>query len=117
MPIKQWLYFDSLECLSEEDDFMLAEEECAPVSTQCKFCITSKQGYTNSGGNPFFSLSQRNCRYDGQIAVFGKNMQEVLAKQRYFLVSRAIKSSPNTTLICKLNILLFLKIQKPHFIG
>lgn len=33
MPIRQWLYFDSLECLSEEDDFMLAEEECAPVST------------------------------------------------------------------------------------
>uniref|UniRef100_A0A674PK97 E1 ubiquitin-activating enzyme n=1 Tax=Takifugu rubripes TaxID=31033 RepID=A0A674PK97_TAKRU len=58
MPITQWLYFDSLECLSEEGDFMLTEEECAP----------------------------RNCRYDGQIAVFGKNMQETLAKQRYFLV-------------------------------
>lgn len=43
--------------------------------------------------NPFFFLSQRNCRYDGQIAVFGKNMQETLGKQRYFLVSRAIKNS------------------------
>lgn len=47
MPIKQWLYFDSLECLSEEDDFMLAEEECAPVSTPCKFCIITKHGCLN----------------------------------------------------------------------
>lgn len=44
--------------------------------------------YQNSGRKSMFSLfSQRNCRYDGQIAVFGKNMQETLAKQRYFLVS------------------------------
>lgn len=102
MPIKQWLYFDSLECLSEEDDFMLAEEECAPVSTPCQFCTITKHGYSNSGGELFFSLSQRNCRYDGQIAVFGKNMQETLAKQRYFLVSRTIKNSPNTTVKCQL---------------
>lgn len=100
MPIKQWLYFDSLECLSEEGDFMLTEEECAPVSTQCKLCIITKRGY--SGGKSLFSLSQRNCRYDGQIAVFGKNMQETLAKQRYFLVGRAFKNSPNTTLMCQL---------------
>lgn len=95
MPIRQWLYFDSLECLSEEDDFMLAEEECAPVSTLCTFCI--KCWRTSSGGIYiyfFFFLFQSNCRYDGQIAVFGKNMQEILAKQRYFLVSRAIQRSP-----------------------
>uniref|UniRef100_A0A669DT93 E1 ubiquitin-activating enzyme n=1 Tax=Oreochromis niloticus TaxID=8128 RepID=A0A669DT93_ORENI len=56
MPIMQWLYFDALECLAEEEGFMLTEEEC------------------------------KNCRYDGQIAVFGTKMQDLLAKQRYFLV-------------------------------
>lgn len=37
--------------------------------------------------------SQRNSRYDGQIAVFGTKLQDMLAKQRYFLVSQ-----PNETL-------------------
>uniref|UniRef100_A0A8C5HKI7 E1 ubiquitin-activating enzyme n=1 Tax=Gouania willdenowi TaxID=441366 RepID=A0A8C5HKI7_GOUWI len=55
MPIKQWLYYDALECLAEED-VMLTEEEC------------------------------KNCRYDGQIAVFGTKLQDLLGKQRYFLV-------------------------------
>uniref|UniRef100_A0A672Q3G8 E1 ubiquitin-activating enzyme n=1 Tax=Sinocyclocheilus grahami TaxID=75366 RepID=A0A672Q3G8_SINGR len=58
MPIMQWLYFDAVECLPEAGDAVLTEEECAP----------------------------RNCRYDGQIAVFGSKLQELLAKQRYFLV-------------------------------
>ncbi|MCI4387400.1 hypothetical protein PGIGA_G00073530 [Pangasianodon gigas] len=58
MPIMQWLYFDALECLSEAEEELLTEEECAP----------------------------RGCRYDGQIAVFGAKLQELLAKQRYFLV-------------------------------
>uniref|UniRef100_A0A672PUP5 E1 ubiquitin-activating enzyme n=1 Tax=Sinocyclocheilus grahami TaxID=75366 RepID=A0A672PUP5_SINGR len=56
MPIMQWLYFDAVECLPEAGDAVLTEEEC------------------------------RNCRYDGQIAVFGSKLQELLAKQRYFLV-------------------------------
>lgn len=30
---------------------------------------------------------QRNCRYDGQISVFGTKLQDALAKQCYFLVS------------------------------
>uniref|UniRef100_A0AAQ5Z4H0 E1 ubiquitin-activating enzyme n=1 Tax=Amphiprion ocellaris TaxID=80972 RepID=A0AAQ5Z4H0_AMPOC len=58
MPIMQWLYFDALECLAEEEGVTLTKEECAP----------------------------RNCRYDGQIAVFGTKLQDMLAKQRYFLV-------------------------------
>ncbi|XP_077464525.1 ubiquitin-like modifier-activating enzyme 1 [Stigmatopora argus] len=58
MPIMQWLYFDALECLAEEEAVVLTEEECAP----------------------------RNSRYDGQIAVFGTKLQDLLAKQRYFLV-------------------------------
>ncbi|KAL4623620.1 ubiquitin-like modifier-activating enzyme 1 [Arapaima gigas] len=57
-PIQQWLYFDALECLPEGEDAVLTEEECAP----------------------------RNCRYDGQISVFGSKMQDDLAKQKYFLV-------------------------------
>lgn len=32
MPIMQWLYFDALECLAEEDGVMLTEEDCSPVS-------------------------------------------------------------------------------------
>ncbi|CAH2317122.1 ubiquitin-like modifier-activating enzyme 1 [Pelobates cultripes] len=56
MPIMQWLYFDSLECLNE--DSLLTEEKCSP----------------------------RNSRYDGQIAVFGSDLQEKLGKQKYFLV-------------------------------
>lgn len=36
MPIMQWLYFDALECLAEEGEVMLTEEECTPVSVQSK---------------------------------------------------------------------------------
>ncbi|KAK3557113.1 hypothetical protein QTP70_024648 [Hemibagrus guttatus] len=59
-PLKQWLYFDALECLPEQEDCDrgLTEEACAP----------------------------RNSRYDGQIAVFGSEFQEKLKKQRYFMV-------------------------------
>uniref|UniRef100_A0A8D0CHC8 E1 ubiquitin-activating enzyme n=1 Tax=Scleropages formosus TaxID=113540 RepID=A0A8D0CHC8_SCLFO len=56
MPIRQWLYFDAIECLPETEGALLTEEDC------------------------------RNCRYDGQISVFGCKLQDELAKQRYFLV-------------------------------
>ncbi|XP_053551798.1 ubiquitin-like modifier-activating enzyme 1 [Bombina bombina] len=59
MPVMQWLYFDALECLPEENvDVVLTEEKCSP----------------------------RNSRYDGQTAVFGTDLQEKLGKQKYFLV-------------------------------
>uniref|UniRef100_A0A8C5MVR8 E1 ubiquitin-activating enzyme n=1 Tax=Leptobrachium leishanense TaxID=445787 RepID=A0A8C5MVR8_9ANUR len=59
MPIMQWLYFDALECLPEEDeDALLTEETCSPTG----------------------------ARYDGQVAVFGSGLQEKLGKQKYFLV-------------------------------
>lgn len=59
MPIMQWLYFDAIECLPETDqELLLTEEKCSP----------------------------RNSRYDGQIAVFGLDMQEKLGQQKYFLV-------------------------------
>ncbi|XP_042363183.1 ubiquitin-like modifier-activating enzyme 1 [Plectropomus leopardus] len=56
-PLQQWLYFDALECLPEEED-QLAE---------CSF-------------------SAKDTRYDAQIAVFGSEFQEKLARQKYFLV-------------------------------
>lgn len=43
-------------------------------------------------------FSQRNSRYDGQIAVFGTKLQDVLAKQRYFLVSRPVENFPTLPL-------------------
>jgi len=57
MPIFQWLYFDALECLPE-DCAALTEESCAPS----------------------------NSRYDGQVAVFGKDFQQKFAKQKWFVV-------------------------------
>uniref|UniRef100_A0A671SNY4 E1 ubiquitin-activating enzyme n=1 Tax=Sinocyclocheilus anshuiensis TaxID=1608454 RepID=A0A671SNY4_9TELE len=58
-PLRQWLYFDALECLPQENDGVLSEDACAPVSYN---------------------------RYDGQIAVFGSAFQDKLKKQSYFLV-------------------------------
>ncbi|NXW61210.1 UBA1 enzyme, partial [Eurystomus gularis] len=58
-PITQWLYFDALECLPEESkEMVLTEEKCRP----------------------------RNSRYDGQIAVFGEDLQAKLGAQKYFVV-------------------------------
>merc|ERR550532_2758693 len=56
MPIKQWLYFDALECLPEDKSGLT--QKCAPAGT----------------------------RYDGQVAVFGKDFQEKMIKQKYFVV-------------------------------
>lgn len=56
-PIKQWLYFDALECLPENTS-TITEELCAPK------------------GN----------RYDRQVAIFGRDFQEKLGKQKYFVV-------------------------------
>ncbi|OCL05995.1 E1 ubiquitin activating enzyme [Glonium stellatum] len=55
-PIVQWLYFDSLESLPES--VQRSEETCKPLGT----------------------------RYDGQIAVFGKEFQEKIANMKEFLV-------------------------------
>ena len=55
-PITQWLYFDSLESLPES--VIRLEEACTPVGS----------------------------RYDGQIAVFGKEFQENISNMNQFLV-------------------------------
>ncbi|XP_006140627.1 ubiquitin-like modifier-activating enzyme 1 [Tupaia chinensis] len=57
MPIMQWLYFDALECLPE-NRAGLTEDKCLPLQN----------------------------RYDGQVAVFGSDLQKKLGKQKYFLV-------------------------------
>jgi len=57
MPIRQWLYFDALECLPE-DKSGLTEEVCKPTGS----------------------------RYDGQVAVFGQDFQAKMLKQKYFVV-------------------------------
>jgi ubiquitin-activating enzyme E1 len=57
MPLKQWMYFDALECLPE-DKTVLTEDECAPQGS----------------------------RYDGQTAVFGRSFQQKLADQKTFVV-------------------------------
>ncbi|TKS71314.1 Ubiquitin-like modifier-activating enzyme 1 [Collichthys lucidus] len=54
-PLKQWLYFDALECLPEDGD-QLAEG----------------------------SLPAKGTRYDGQIAVFGSAFQEKLERLEVF---------------------------------
>jgi ubiquitin-activating enzyme E1 len=55
-PINQWLYFDSLESLPS--NYKRSEALCAPT----------------------------NSRYDGQIAVFGREFQEKIANTKEFLV-------------------------------
>ncbi|KAJ6113529.1 Molybdenum cofactor biosynthesis MoeB [Penicillium sp. IBT 18751x] len=55
-PVKQWMYFDSLESLPSSTT--RSEESCKPIGS----------------------------RYDGQIAVFGKEYQEKLSNVRQFLV-------------------------------
>ncbi|GMF67899.1 unnamed protein product [Aspergillus oryzae] len=55
-PVKQWLYLDSLESLPASTT--RSEESCKPLGT----------------------------RYDGQIAVFGKEFQEKIANTTQFLV-------------------------------
>ena len=55
-PINQWLYFDSLESLPP--NYKRSEALCAPI----------------------------NSRYDGQIAVFGREFQEKIANTNEFLV-------------------------------
>ncbi|XP_059800567.1 ubiquitin-like modifier-activating enzyme 1 isoform X2 [Hypanus sabinus] len=54
-PLHQWMYFDALECLPEQNEEVLA-------------------------------FHPRDCRYDGQITVFGMDFQQKLKSQKYFLV-------------------------------
>ncbi|UXI15456.1 elongation of very long chain fatty acids protein [Sarcoptes scabiei] len=57
-PIYQWLYYDAFECLPSESSDLPTESDAKPL----------------------------NCRYDGQIAVFGSKFQRKIFDLRYFLV-------------------------------
>ena len=57
MPLMQWMYFDSLESLSE-NDAEIPDTNFAPI----------------------------NSRYDAQIAVFGQDFQRKLVSLKYFIV-------------------------------
>lgn len=57
MPIRQWFYFDARECLPP-DTSGLTEESCQPSGS----------------------------RYDGQIAIFGREFQEKLSRQKFMVV-------------------------------
>ena len=63
-PIKQWFYFDSLECLPEDEASLPDEAVTAPVGS----------------------------RYDGQTAVFGTGFQKKLESLKYFVVSNVEES-------------------------
>lgn len=62
-PIVQWLYLDAIECLPK-DRSNLTEENCKPTGS----------------------------RYDGQIAVFGRDFQKKLGQLKYFIVGELILS-------------------------
>ncbi|XP_011672400.2 ubiquitin-like modifier-activating enzyme 1 [Strongylocentrotus purpuratus] len=57
-PIKQWVYFDALECLPEDESATPTEASCQPT----------------------------NSRYDSQTAVLGADFQKKMAAQKYFMV-------------------------------
>ncbi|ODV84134.1 hypothetical protein CANARDRAFT_177017 [[Candida] arabinofermentans NRRL YB-2248] len=57
-PVKQFLYFDSIESLPDSKEYIRTEETCKPIGT----------------------------RYDNQIAVFGLEFQKYIANLRVFLV-------------------------------
>ncbi|ODQ79323.1 hypothetical protein BABINDRAFT_62720 [Babjeviella inositovora NRRL Y-12698] len=57
-PVKQWLYFDSLESLPDAEKYPRSEETCKPTGS----------------------------RYDNQVAVFGAAYQKAIADVRVFLV-------------------------------
>lgn len=59
-PIRQWFYYDFIDCLP---DYSLI-----------------------SSNNTFHCFQPLNCRYDGQIVVFGQEFQEKLAKLHLFLI-------------------------------
>ncbi|XP_059047630.1 ubiquitin-like modifier-activating enzyme 1 [Achroia grisella] len=56
-PIVQWLYLDAIECLPK-DRSGLTEESCKPIGS----------------------------RYDGQVAVFGRDFQKKIGELKYFIV-------------------------------
>lgn len=75
-PIYQFMYMDALEAMPSSVE--LSEELCAPVSLQ---------SYESEATQSTFPLCiQIGSRYDGQIAVFGRQFQDKIANTKEFLV-------------------------------
>lgn len=89
MPIRQWLYFDALECLPEDKEAPV-EDKCRPVCKWGWARASSGACLRQLPSNPLLPVVQRQNRYDGQVAVFGSDLQEKLAKQKYLLVSKTL---------------------------
>ena len=68
MPIRQFFYFDAIECLPE-NVFQASDEVFAP------------------------KLPAKNSRYYSQEIVFGADFQEKICKAKYFVVRNMIKKS------------------------
>jgi len=68
MPIKQYLYFDAIECLPE-GIFETSTTDCNVLSNQCPPNMPSEKS-----------------RYYSQELVFGDDFQHRLGKAKYFIV-------------------------------
>ncbi len=87
-PIFQWIFFDAVECLSKESLDNLGEKG------ELKSAVD--EGV----------YSADNCRYDAQVAVFGKQFQETIGNLNYFVVGAGAIG----TCVCKLYKLFFVGI-------
>ena len=91
MPFMQWLYFDALECLPEDQE-ALSEDKCLPVcdgGPQRRYYFGPLWCTISLILSSLHMTQCKNC-YNGQVAVFGSGLQEKLGKQRYFLVRTPI---------------------------
>ena len=68
MPIRQFFYFDAIECLPEN--------------------VFQPSNETTSESKILKLPTQKNSRYYSQEIVFGEDFQEKLGKAKYFVVSR-----------------------------
>lgn len=74
-PIKQFFYFDALECLPEEN-------RCANGAAAAAADNSVKNGNASGEADQRSTIN----RYKGQIAVFGRDYQEKLSQLKIFLV-------------------------------
>lgn len=72
MPIRQFFYFDAIECLPE--NLSQPSEEPVPAPT----------------------LPSKKSRYYSQEVVFGQDFQEKLAHSKYFVVNKIILQKNST---------------------
>ena len=72
MPIRQFFYFDAIECLPEN--------------------VFQPSNETTTESNIIPKLPTKTSRYYSQEIVFGEDFQEKLGKSKYFVVSKGKKN-------------------------